>query len=309
MADPARTRRPRRRVDGVLLLDKPTGLSSNAALQRAKRCFNAEKAGHTGTLDPLASGLLPLCFGEATKFAQFLLDATKRYTATVRLGVTTATGDAEGEVIDSRSVELSRLNVESALPALTGRQSQIPPAYSALKFEGRNYYEYARAGIAIERKPREIEIMALSLLAWNSPDAVLDVVCSKGTYIRVLAEDIGRALGCGAHLAGLRRTATGGFGIGDAVTLEHLEAMTGAARDATLLPPAMLLRDRPSLRLAAFEAARFRQGGAVPALGLPDGACAAFAGNDLLGVADVAAGLAQPRRVVAAAPATNVEHG
>ena len=196
-------------------------------------------------------------------------------------------------------------NVET----LTGRQSQIPPAYSALKFEGRNFYEYARAGIAVERKPREIEIRELSLLAWNSPDAVLDVVCSKGTYIRVLAEDIGRALGCGAHLAGLRRTATGGFGIGDAVTLEHLEAMTVAARDATLLPPAMLLRDLPSLRLAAFEAARFRQGGAVPALGLSDGACAAFAGNDLLGVADVAAGLAQPRRVVAAAPATNVEHG
>lgn len=309
MADPARTRRPRRRVDGVLLLDKPTGLSSNAALQRAKRCFNADKAGHTGTLDPLASGLLPLCFGEATKFAQFLLDATKRYTATVRFGVTTTTGDAEGEVVDTRSVKFSRMDVESVLPALTGRQSQIPPAYSALKFEGRKYYEYARAGIAVERKPREIDIMELSLLAWNSPDAVLDVVCSKGTYIRVLAEDIGRALGCGAHLAGLRRTATGGFGIGDAVTLEHLEAMTVAARDATLLPPATLLRDLPSLRLAAFEAARFRQGGAVPALGLSDGACAAFAGNDLLGVADVAAGLAQPRRVVAAAPATNVEHG
>ena len=279
MGKPPRTRRPRRRVDGVLLLDKPTGLSSNAALQRAKRAFDAEKAGHTGTLDPLASGLLPLCFGEATKFAQFLLDATKRYTATVCFGVTTATGDAEGDVLEMRPVALARSDVESVLPDFTGRLAQIPPAYSALKFEGRSHYEYARAGIPVPRPPREIEILELSLLAWNSPDATLDVVCSKGTYVRVLAEDIGRALGCGAHLAGLRRTATGGFGIADAVTLEHLEAMSGTDRDATLLPAATLLRDLPSLHLAAAEAARFRQGGAVLAPGCADGACAAFAGR------------------------------
>ena len=209
----------------MLLLDKPSGLSSNAALQRAKRAFDAEKAGHTGTLDPLASGLLPLCFGEATKFAQFLLDATKRYTATVRFGVTTTTGDAEGEILEMRPVALARSDVESVLPDFTGRQAQIPPAYSALKFEGRKHYEYARAGVSVPRPAREIEILELSLLGWNSPDAVLDVACSKGTYIRVLAEDIGRALGCGAHLAGLRRTATAGFGIADAVTLERLEAM------------------------------------------------------------------------------------
>jgi tRNA pseudouridine55 synthase len=304
-----RTRRIRRRVDGVLLLDKPTGLSSNAALQRAKRAFDAEKAGHTGTLDPLASGLLPLCFGEATKFAQFLLDATKRYTATVRFGVTTATGDAEGEVLEMRPVALARSDVESVLPDFTGRQVQIPPAHSALKFEGRNHYEYARAGISVPRPPREIEVLELSLLAWNSPDAVLDVACSKGTYIRVLAEDIGRALGYGAHLAGLRRTATGGFRIADAVTLEHLEAMSAADRDATLLPAAMLLHDLPSLTLAALEAARFRQGAAVQAPGVPDGACATFAGEDLLGVADVVAGIALPRRVVAAPPAASVKRG
>ena len=302
IAGPPRTRRIRRRVDGVLLLDKPSGLSSNAALQRARRAFDAEKAGHTGTLDPLASGLLPLCFGEATKFAQFLLDATKRYTATVRFGVTTATGDAEGEVLEMRPVTLARSDVEAVLPDFTGRLSQVPPAYSALKFEGRSHYEYARAGIDVPRPPRDIEILEISLRAWTAPDAVLDVTCSKGTYIRVLAEDIGRALGCGAHLAGLRRTATGGFGIADAVTLERLEAMSAAEREATLQPAATLLRDLPSLRLATPEAARFRQGGAVLAPGSADGACAVFDGNILLGVADVAAGLAQPRRVVAATP-------
>ena len=297
-----RTRRIRRRVDGVLLLDKPSGLSSNAALQRARRAFDAEKAGHTGTLDPLASGLLPLCFGEATKFAQFLLDATKRYTATVRFGVTTTTGDAEGDVLEARPVALSRSDIETVLPRFTGRLAQVPPAYSALKFEGRSHYEYARAGIDVPRPPRDIEILELALVEWSAPDAVIDVTCSKGTYVRVLAEDIGQALGCGAHLAGLRRVATGGFGIADAVMLERLEAMNEVERDATLKPAAALLRDLPSLKLAAPEAARFRQGGAVPAPGSADGACAVFDGNILLGVADVAAAVAQPRRVVAAAP-------
>jgi tRNA pseudouridine55 synthase len=301
-AQPPRTRRIRRRVDGVLLLDKPSGLSSNAALQRARRAFDAEKAGHTGTLDPLASGLLPLCFGEATKFAQFLLDATKRYTATVRFGITTTTGDAEGDVLETRPVTLAHSDVEAVLPDFTGRLSQVPPAYSALKFEGRSHYEYARAGIDVPRPPRDIEILEISLLEWNAPDAVLDVTCTKGTYIRVLGEDIGRALGCGAHLAGLRRTATGGFGIADAVTLERLEAMSAAEREAVLLPAATMLRDLPSLALATPEAARFRQGAAVPAPGSADGACAVFDGGVLLGVADVVAAVAQPRRVVAAAP-------
>jgi tRNA pseudouridine55 synthase len=297
--NPPPRQRPRRRVDGVLLLDKPTGLSSNAALQRAKRAFDAEKAGHTGTLDPLASGLLPLCFGEATKFAQFLLDATKRYTATIRFGITTTTGDAEGDAVATQPVALDRADVEAVLKSFTGHQSQVPHAYSALKFEGRNLYEYARAGIAVERAPRAIEIRAIRLLEWNSPDAVVDVLCSKGTYIRVLAEDIGRALGCGAHVAGLRRTETGGFGIADAVPLDRLEAMDDATRDVELLPVADLLRDLPSLHLTEADAARFRQGGAVPAAGLADGACAAFVQGALLGVADVGAFLAHPRRVVA----------
>jgi tRNA pseudouridine55 synthase len=308
-ATPPRTRRVRRRVDGVLLLDKPPGLSSNAALQRAKRCFDAEKAGHTGTLDPLASGLLPLCFGEATKFAQYLLDATKDYTATVRFGVTTATGDAEGAVLETRPVPIGRADVEVALRGFLGRQTQVPHAYSALKFQGRNYYEYARDGIEIARAPRAIEIHRLALLEWQTPDAVLDVACSKGTYVRVLAEDLGRALGCGAHLAALRRTATGGFRLADTVALETLEAADDAHRDALLLPASVLVRDLPGLRLADEAAARFRQGGAVAAPGLPDGGCAAYSGDVLLGVADVAGGVAQPRRVVAAPPAPRVGHG
>ncbi|MEO8347217.1 MAG: tRNA pseudouridine(55) synthase TruB [Betaproteobacteria bacterium] len=296
-------------MNGVLLLDKPTGLSSNAALQRARRCFDAEKAGHTGTLDPLASGLLPLCFGEATKFAQFLLDASKRYTATVRFGAMTTTGDAEGDVVDTNPVALTEADLEAALPAFTGHLQQIPHAYSALKFEGRNLYEYAREGIAVERQPRDIEILELKLLAWISPDAIVDVTCSKGTYIRVLAEDIGRALGCGAHLAGLRRTATGGFGIASAVPLEQLEGMDEASRNASLLPVATLVREMRPLRIADGDAARFRHGGAVPATGLADGPCAAFAGDALLGVADVANGLASPRRVVVATSHPSDGHG
>ncbi len=243
----------------MLLLDKPTGLTSNSALQRAKRLYRAEKAGHTGTLDPLASGLLPLCFGEATKFAQFLLDAPKRYTATFRFGVTTATGDAEGGVQSTRPVAFTRDDLEAALRRFVGRIAQVPHAYSALKFEGRAYYEYARAGQDIPRVAREVEIHALRLLDYAAPDAVVDVECSKGTYVRVLAEDIGEALGCGAHLAALRRTATGGFDLADAVSLERLEAMTDAER-LRALAPAVVPRRRP-----ARAYARHGRGAALPA--------------------------------------------
>jgi tRNA pseudouridine55 synthase len=231
------TRIPRRPIDGVLLLDKPLGLSSNAALQQARRIYRAKKAGHTGTLDPLATGLLPLCFGEATKFAQSLLDAAKRYTATIRFGVTTVTGDAEGSVVETRPVNVSIEALQRALQSFTGRISQIPPVYSALKFEGRAHYDYARAGIEVPRVARTVEIFSLRLLDWNPPDAVVDVECSKGTYIRVLAEDLGIHLECGAHLAALRRTATGGFKLDDAVTLPALEAMDDGARLARLLGP------------------------------------------------------------------------
>jgi len=231
-----RARPPRRRVDGVLLLDKPAGLSSNAALQRAKRALAADKAGHTGTLDPLATGLLPLCFGDATKFAQAVLDAPKEYVATVRFGAATTTGDAEGETVRTCDVAFSRAELAAALTRFVGPIVQTPPAFAALKFQGRNYYEYARAGIDIPRVPRAIEIRAIELVDWSAPLAVLRVACSKGTYLRVLAEDIAGALGCVAHLAALRRTVSGPFALAAAVTLEALEAMDIAARDALLLP-------------------------------------------------------------------------
>lgn len=293
-------RAPRRRVDGVLLLDKPPGLSSNGALQRAKRCYRAHKAGHTGTLDPLATGLLPLCFGEATKFAQFLLDATKRYTATVHFGITTTTGDAEGEIVDERPVALAPSDIAAALPSFTGRIRQTPPAHAALKLAGRKYYEYARAGVAIPRVARDVEIHRLALIEWNAPEAVLDVGCGKGTYMRVLAEDLGTMLGCGAHLSALRRTATGGFVIADAITLADLERMDEAARDACLLPVTALVAHLPAVTLDAPAAALFRNGRAVDARDVPDGVCAVFSGGDLLGVGDAASSHVQPRRVAAA---------
>lgn len=296
---------PRRLIDGVLLLDKPVGLSSNAALQRAKRIYRAEKAGHTGTLDPLASGLLPLCFGEATKFAQPLLDAPKRYTATVRFGVSTETGDAEGAIRATHPVAFGLVELETALRGFTGHITQVPPAYSALKYQGRAYYEYARAGQVVPRVARDVEIHALRLIEWNAPDAVavLDVGCSKGTYIRVLAEDIGDALGCGAHLAGLRRTATGGYSIADAVSLPDLESMTDADCLRQLQPVESLVADLAVLAIDASDAQRFRQGRALDAPGCADGVHAVFGGDRFLGVAAIANGVAQPRRVVAQRPA------
>ena len=233
----AHARRPRRRVDGVLLLDKPAALSSNAALQRAKRLYAAEKAGHTGTLDPLATGLLPLCFGDATKFAQSLLDAAKEYIATVHFGAATATGDAEGEIVRTCDVAFSRADLEAALTRFVGPIVQTPPAFAALKYRGRAYYDYARAGIDVPRVPRPVEIAAIELIDWSPPSAVLRVACGKGTYIRVLAEDIAGALGSCAHLSALRRTVSGPFSLADAVTLEALQALDEPARDSLLLPP------------------------------------------------------------------------
>ena len=199
-----------RRLDGVLLLDKPSGLSSNAALQCARRLFEAAKAGHTGTLDPLATGLLPICFGEATKFASYLLDAAKSYRATIRFGVTTTTADAEGEVLARAAVDFGLDELRAALAGFRGPIAQTPPRHAALKFQGRSYHQYARAGIEIPRKPREVTVHAIELREWTPPDALIDLVCSKGTYVSVLAEDLGAVLGCGAHLAALRRTANRG---------------------------------------------------------------------------------------------------
>jgi len=255
-----RARPPRRAVHGVLLLDKPVGLTSNAALQQARRLLRAEKAGHTGTLDPLASGLLPLCFGAATKFAQASLDADKAYRARLALGVTTSTGDGEGEVLERRAVELDRAAVEAACARFVGTIEQVPPMHSALKHGGRALYDYARAGIEVERAPRRIVVHRLDIVDWQDATLVVDVVCSKGTYVRTLAEDIGAALGCGAHLAALRRTASGGLGLAGAVTPDALAALDEAQRDARLLPPDALLADWPALVLPAAEAARFLTG-------------------------------------------------
>jgi tRNA pseudouridine55 synthase len=244
----------------VLLLDKPRGLSSNDALQQAKRLLRAEKAGHTGTLDPLASGLLPLTFGAATKFSQVSLDADKRYTATLQLGVTTTTGDLEGTAVLERPVAITRADVEAACIRFTGAIDQRPPMHSALKYEGRALYEYARQGIEVERSARRVVIHRIDILDWQAAILVIDVVCSKGTYIRTLAESIGEALGCGAHLAALRRTGSGPLAVGDAITLDQLGALDEPGRDAKLLPPDALLVDWTALRLPADEAGRFLTG-------------------------------------------------
>ena len=260
--------RPKRRqLDGVLLLDKPLGLSSNHALQAVRRLFNAEKAGHTGTLDPLATGLLPLCFGEATKFSGELLNADKRYVATVQLGVTTATADAEGVVLETRPVAATRSDVKAALEAFVGEIEQVPPMYSALKRDGKPLYEYARAGIELERASRHVSIHELQLVEADDCLAdgrfIFEVRCSKGTYVRTLAADIGERLGCGAHLAALRRTGIGALDIVQAHSMATLEALTPEARDALLLPPDSLLTGLAEVRLDAADATRLRHGQAV----------------------------------------------
>lgn len=253
-------RSPRRPVHGVLLLDKPVGLSSQDALWQARRLLRAEKAGHTGTLDPLASGLLPLCFGAATKFAQVSLEADKAYRATLKLGVTRVGGDLEGEVLRERPVQVDRAQVESVLMRHVGEIDQVPPMQSALKHQGRALYEYARAGIEIERPARRVRIHAIELIDWLGDEVVIDVSCSKGTYIRTLAEDIGEALGCGAHLTALRRTGSGAFRIEQAISLPALAALAELDRDACLRPVDAMIEDWPLLRLAETEAARFLSG-------------------------------------------------
>jgi tRNA pseudouridine55 synthase len=296
----------RHRVDGVVLLDKPAGLSSNAALQRVRRLYAAEKAGHAGTLDPLATGLLPIALGEATKFANALLDAPKRYRATVRLGSGTATGDAEGEVVRTLPVTVDRAAFAALLPRFLGQQSQTPPRHAALKHRGRPYYAWTRAGIEVPRVPREIEVTALDLVDWRPPDAVVDVACSKGTYVRVLAEDLGAAAGTCAHLAALRRTAAGGFTVAAAVSLEALEAMDEDGRRARLLPVDVLVAGLARVDLPGDTAARFRHGVAVPVADGREGRCVVYGEGVLLGLADVRAGIAHPARLVAAPPAEPV---
>ena len=290
----------RRRLDAALLLDKPVGLSSNAALQAAKRLFRAAKAGHAGTLDPLASGLLLVLFGDATKYAGLLLEADKVYLAVLRLGATTTTGDAEGEVTVRRPVAVSATQIEAVLTRFRGKISQMPPMYSALKFEGRPLYALAREGKTVERRPREVVIHALELVSLREELLELRVRCSKGTYVRSLAEDIGTALGTGAHLAALRRTSVGALSLSGATSLEALEAMTEAERERKLLPLDAMLRDLPRLECAADQEARFRNGQAIEIGAAPPGQCAVYGPAGLIGVglAD-AAGMVRPVRLTA----------
>lgn len=294
----------RRAVDGVLLLDKPAGISSNTALQEAKRLLAAAKAGHAGTLDPLASGLLPLLFGEATKFARFGLDADKTYLASVRLGARTATGDAEGEVLERRAVEVDDAQIAAALGRFRGEIAQVPPMYSALKRDGRPLYELARAGQSVEREARRVTIHELELLERAGDLLRLRVRCSKGTYVRQLAEDLGDALGTCAHLEGLRRTGAGDFTLAQAVDLDRFRAMDEAGRRACLLPADSLLAFLPVVRLDPETALRFVHGQAVPAATAPAAACRVLGdAGVLLGVGEAGAdGKLRPVRLLSQRP-------
>lgn len=299
---------PRRALDGVLLLDKPLGLSSNDALIKAKRIYLAKKAGHTGTLDPLATGLLPLCFGEATKFSQDLLDADKTYEATMRLGIRTTTGDAEGEAIDTRDVTCDEAAVIDAMAKFLGDIEQVPPMYSALKRDGKPLYEYARAGQTVEREGRPVTIHALQLIACALPLVTFRVTCSKGTYVRTLAEDIGEALGCGAHLTALRRTGVGALTLDQAVTLDELANLSEADRDERLQPVDALLSTFPEIRLDEEAARRFLHGqrlrlADVATTRLDEGRVRVYAqnGGRLLGVAKAGEGVLAPERLVVTA--------
>lgn len=264
-----RRRAQGRNISGILLLDKPRGLSSNGALQRVKRLFRAAKAGHTGSLDPLATGLLPVCLGSATKISAFLLDADKRYRVRIRLGQATTTADAEGEVIRTASTEgVTEPNLRSALGGFLGTISQLPPMYSAVKHQGERLYKLARQGLEVERQPRDVTIFSIDLLELALPEVEIDVHCSKGTYVRTLAEDLGEVLGCGGHVIGLRRTGVGPY-VENAVpfvTMDQLEDLGEedfGAMDALLLPQDSALGHWPEVRLSEDACFYLRQGQAV----------------------------------------------
>ena len=300
-------KKPRDLVDGVLLLDKPVGLSSNDALIRAKRVMNAKKAGHTGTLDPFATGLLPLCFGEATKFSQDLLEADKTYDATVHLGIMTTTGDTEGEAIETLPVDVTLQQIEAALARFRGPILQVPPMYSALKRDGKALYEYAREGITLEREARPVTIHGLELVGYDAPMLKIRVTCSKGTYVRVLGEDIGAALGCGAHLNALRRIQVGALTSSTMITLEDLQAH---AEPLSLLAPVdALLASFPAVELTPELARRFLNGqrlalGKEPEVIVPteQGRVRVYLDGKLLGTANLQEyAVLAPERLIAAA--------
>lgn len=288
-----------KQVDGVLLLDKPLGLTSNDALQKARRLFSAAKGGHTGTLDPLASGLLPLCFGEATKFSADLLNADKTYEAELKLGVTTDSGDAEGLVIATAAVDVAESGIFPVLRQFTGPILQTPPMHSALKRDGRPLYELARKGIEVEREPRAVTIHAIDLIELAGDRLRLCVACSKGTYIRVLAADIGQALGCGAHLTALRRTVVGDLDLTHAVTLAELEALSEEQRMPKLAPVDALLRSLPQIAVEGEAEQRFRHGNPVDLPAGMGGKIRVYAAGRLIGVGEPGSdGRLWPKRLV-----------
>lgn len=288
-----------KQVDGVLLLDKPLGMTSNDALQKARRLFSAAKGGHTGTLDPLATGLLPLCFGEATKFSADLLDADKTYEAVLKLGVTTDSGDAEGQVTSTATVDVNKAQIAEVLPQFVGDIQQIPPMHSALKRNGRPLYELARKGIEVEREPRAVTIFVIDCLDFSGDLLTLRVACSKGTYIRVLAADIGKALGCGAHLAALRRTVVGDIRLEKTVTLAELETLDEGARMERLLPVDALLQSLPVVLVEGAEADRFSHGNPVSLPAGLSGKIRVYADGRLIGVGEPGHGdLLWPKRLV-----------
>jgi tRNA pseudouridine55 synthase len=303
-----------RQIDGVLLLDKPAGMTSNAALQVAKRLFDASKAGHTGSLDPLATGVLPLCFGEATKFSQYLLDANKQYRTRIKLGMTTDSGDADGQVTGEIPVPtLDAEKLETALAQFRGVIEQIPPMFSALKVNGQPLYKLARQGIEIERKSRRVTIFELLLEDFSADEVQLRVTCSKGTYIRTIAEDLGKVLGCGAHVIGLRRLAAGPFELTRSVTLAQLEAIKSdaglAALDDTLLPVGAAVSDWPAVELPEVTSGYFKQGQAVQIAHAPTAGWVRIFSEattvqdiEFLGVGEILEdGRVTPRRLVASA--------
>ncbi|HEX6297835.1 MAG TPA: tRNA pseudouridine(55) synthase TruB [Burkholderiales bacterium] len=289
-------------IDGALLLDKPVGPSSNGVLQEAKRLLGARKAGHGGTLDPLASGLLLLLFGEATKLAGLLLDQDKEYLASVKLGETTATGDAEGEILERREVLVDRPDLDAALERFRGEIEQLPPMHSALKRDGVPLYKLARQGKAVERASRRIHILELEVASFEPPRLDLRVRCSKGTYIRTLAQDIGAALGTGAHLSRLRRTASGRFRVEDALSLEALRELPPAARSDRVLPLTALVQGLPRAALDAGAEARLRNGQALEIRGLAEGVVAVVrADGALIGLGRSEGGVLRPLRLTQAA--------
>jgi len=295
------SRARRRATDGVVLIDKPPGITSHSVVRAVRRLFEAGKAGHTGTLDPLATGLLPVCLGEATKFSHFLLEAEKTYRASIRLGITTTTGDLEGSVVERKLVAVEKSDVDATLKRFVGAIRQVPPMYSAIKHEGQRLYQLARAGQVVPRTPRDLFISQLTLVSLCGEELTVSVTCSKGTYVRVLAEDIGRDLGCGGCLSALRREAVGEFNLmRGSVTLAQLESMPYAEKKTVLLPVDALVGALPSLDLDAGEAQRLMQGRSVERAEVlfAGTACAYGPGREFLGVVEVRSpGILVPRRL------------